>query len=147
MSFELQEASNIEIDDYLKKYKLYGGCYSCLHLPKIQNKIYIINQDLNPHGHGTHWVLVSNIEPHRIIYFDPFGLSSNIPIDKFMKTSHKPIYYSNEDYQNINSQACGYYCIYCAEQLCKGRKFNDILKDFTKNTMKNEKVLNHYFLI
>ena len=141
----LNDLSNDKIDKYLKKYQNYGGCFSCLDLPRLQEKVYITNIDIYDQG-GTHWTLVSNLEPNRIIYFDPFGLPSNIPINEWMKKSRKPIYFSNVDYQAIKSKACGYFCVYVAKQLCEGRKFNDIIKDFHHNTLQNERKLDNYFL-
>jgi hypothetical protein len=141
----LKELSDNQIDAYLKKYKLYKGSYGCLKLPKIETGIYIVNIDRDPNGQGTHWVLVDNLQPKKITYFDSFGQIPNSNTNKFMKSSKKQMYYNTTDYQAIKSQACGYYCIYLAEQLFKGRPFDSIIHDFTKDTHRNESYLDNYF--
>ena len=147
MNFRLEELSNDDIDSYLKKFPLYRGTYSCRHLPKIEKGVYIVNMDISPNGGGTHWTLVSNLEPKRIIYFDPFGLPPNTFTDKWMRSSHKPLFYSNLDYQNLDSNACGYFCVDVAQQLLKGRKIDDVIKGFSKNTMSNEHKLEYIFIL
>ncbi len=143
---KLNDIADDEIDTYLDPYPEYAGTFSSGKLPKkISNKVYIINLELDPNGSGTHWVMLSNINKARTEYFDSFGLNPNIPTYQFAMTSGKPLYYSNEDYQNVKSEACGYYCMYVAEQLIKGRKLEDIVKDFGADTVKNEKVLEDYF--
>jgi len=145
MNFKLNDLSNTEIDSYLTRFSKYRGCYSCLRLPRIQEGLYIVNMDIRPHGGGTHWTLV-DVEKNRVIYFDPFGLPPNTYTDKWMRSSGKPVYYSNLDYQNVDSHACGYFTIYVAEELLKGRTMESTLNEFTKNTLKNEKKLEHVFI-
>jgi hypothetical protein len=149
---KLGELSDTEINNHLKGYKLYKGCFGCLELSHIaiEKGVYIVNIDRDPHGQGTHWTLVSNLDPNRIIYFDSYGQVPNSNIYDFMTKANKPMFYNTTDYQAIRSQACGYYCIYVAQQLLKNRKFEDVMNDFIpqhgNDTSRNEKYLQSYFV-
>lgn len=141
----LKELSNTQINNYLGHYKLYNGCYGCLHLPNtIKNGVYVINIDRVPGGSGTHWVSVIN-EPKRIIYFDPYGETPNTEIYAFMEKAKKPMYYNTDDYQALRSEACGYYSCYVCSQVLDGRKFESVMKDFGNNTHANERYLDAFF--
>lgn len=150
MKNQLNDMDTMQINDYLGKYPGYGGCYSCLLLPKkIEKKVYVVNMDIRKNGSGTHWVMVDNYStPKRVIYFDPFGLPPNTYTQKFMETAKdKACYYSDQDYQNVKSRACGYFCCFVAEQILRDRKtFRQVLKDFKENTTKNERLLEDYFI-
>jgi hypothetical protein len=69
-------------------------------------------------------------------YFDPFGVVPTIAISKFVDK------YNDQDYQNYKSMACGYYAIYAFDNICKGL---DPYHKLTKDTLKNETVLQRYF--
>lgn len=138
--------SNHDIDNYYHDIDDYHGCYSKDVLPKkIKTGFYIINLD-NYSGAGTHWCLIYNANPKYILYIDPFGLIAPIDAVTFMRKAKKEIFYSTEQLQNENSVLCGYYCIYFADQLMSGRKFNEInANDFTVDTNQNDKVIMNYF--
>ena len=147
MSFRLTDLSNDQMDAYLKSYPNYGGSHSCRRLPKIENKVYVVNMDINPKGEGTHWTVVSNLDSNKVIYFDPFGLPPNTYTDKWARSSNKPLFYSNADYQNLDSHACGYYCTEIAKELLQGKSMENAIKVFTNNTIKNERTLEHIFIL
>ena len=141
----LKELSNEQIEKYYMRYPKFGGTFSRTDLPnKILNKFYIVNMD-KATGKGTHWVLVSNLNPSICIYFDSFGVSPPPEILHFMKTSGKECVYNTEDLQAYSSDACGWYCMYVADQLLKGRPLQFILdEDFTPDPEKNEHLLQIY---
>ncbi len=96
--------------------------YSRDNLPrKIEEKIYIVNLNKSNEP-GSHWVLV--LKPY---YFDSFGVS---PPEEILLFMGKPIVSSTYRIQAINSIMCGYFCIYVAEELLKGKKIYDILLEF-----------------
>lgn len=138
----LHKLSDLQINRAFKNDKLFGGVYSRDDLPnKIERKSYIINMD-SVNGNGTHWICVSNLPHNMIVYFDPFGCPPPEEVLTFMRIAKKPMYYSDVDIQDINSDACGWFCIYVIKQLEKGRHFLDILlNDFKKNTFTNEKII------
>ena len=141
----LKELSDTQINRFMKGYHLYNGTFDCLELPTIKRGVYIVNMDMRPKGSGTHWTLVSNLDQNVINYFDPFGQVQNTPTSKWMKTAGKEIQYSDCDIQAITSDACGYFCVYVAQQLLKGRHFKEILNDFDQHVMSNEQLMINYF--
>jgi len=140
---------NNQIDKYYKNQVRYGGCISNDELGKKKgDKFYIVNLE-NHNLDGTHWVLVYNVDPDCIIYFDSFGQPPTESVKKYIKKIHstgKKAFYSKLDLQAINSDMCGEFCIYVADHLLKGDKFNDILeKQFTKSVEENDLILKKYF--
>ncbi len=143
--WRLDDTSDDQINAYLRKYSLYKGAYDCLDLPKPKKGVYIVNIDRNPNGEGTHWTLVNNLEPDRCEYFDPYGQVPNSETHEFMDSTGKRLFYSDADYQSIPSHACGYFCMYVAKNLLKGRKMGDVIGDFSTRVNENERFLQNYF--
>jgi len=136
------ELSNFEIQNYLKNYKRFAGCFSKDKLPKLKNNhYYIINLQHSKDGGGTHWTCFYVFSPNYILYMDPYGYPPPEELDdkiQFIKWNDKPI-------QDIDSTACGYFCIafiklsYYMDNKNKALKyFNDL---FTNNTKKNDYIL------
>jgi hypothetical protein len=136
------ELSNLEIEKYLKNYKRFGGCFSKDQLPTLKdNYYYIINLQHSKDGGGSHWTCLYCFNPHHALYMDPMGYPPPEEIENkidFVIWDDKPI-------QDIDSTACGYYCIcfikvsYYMENKNKALKFfNDL---FTNNTKKNDYIL------
>ena len=112
--------------------------------PEHLKKFWIVNLD-NSLGDGTHWVLCSLLDPEYGVYFDSYGLSPPVEAIHFLKKYRKQIKTNTEDFQPINSSNCGYYCLYIADQLSKGVKFEDVLDDFTNQVRYNDDKLQEYF--
>ena len=131
--------SNIQIDRYYSHEPHYGGCMAQASLKKAQNgKFYILNLD-KPSGPGTHWVLLSLLN-HSQVYFNSFGFPPDEPIIRAVGR-RKTIQYSDVDIQPISSEDCGYYCIAIANELLKGRSFEQALEKFhIKRLNKNDKI-------
>lgn len=70
---------------------------------------FILNLDYK--GMGTHWVgLVHSLDDKLnevYYYFDSFGFKP----PAIFASNHKPIFYSNVDFQALNSSECGIWCI------------------------------------
>lgn len=123
----------------------YAGCFLQDELPEKpeQGKLYILNlgkhDDPNDDGSlGTHWCLCANMLIGTICYFDPFGQPPSERILAWMKKAktggkfpgrEKRLIYSTLQLQDINSDSCGYFCCYVAQELMKSRPFLDILLD------------------
>jgi len=129
---KLEELDNFQIDHLLRNEKGFRGVYARDTLPKQINphEISVVNYD-KASGQGTHWVLVYNNPKNEAVYFfDSFGMAPGEEIQKYLRTAHKPIEFSTSEIQELGSVLCGYYCVYVAEELNKGRDFYDVLYEF-----------------
>jgi hypothetical protein len=115
--------SDVQIDHYYRGNEAFGGCYckDQVRRKSPQGKFWVLNMDdsTDPRG-GTHWVLVFDCRPDICIYADSYGVSPPPVIAAFLKRSKKPVLYTKDDYQGMNSTACGYFCLYMADQLLAG---------------------------
>jgi hypothetical protein len=104
----------------------------------------IINMDTHT-GPGTHFTLYMLVPgaPH-VYYFDSFGVVPPPEVEKWLKTSGKPIAYSSSQVQPVESSKCGYYCVYVAAETLK-KSFLDALLSFNKNPEQNELLMEEYF--
>ena len=139
--------TNFEIDRYLQHIPHYRGTYMSDRLPKKMklNEITVVNLDIHP---GTHWCLIYNSPKIGYsIYIDPFGVIPNVQTSKYMKLGDKPIKYNTLQIQHIDSVLCGYYCIYFAIELHKGRHIYDVIYDFRFDDAYNEQLIRKYFNI
>ena len=136
--------SNFQIDEYFSKNTRYRGCYPRDSLPKKikPNSFYIINLD-DSNGNGTHWTCIINFE--HCLYFDSYGAIPPTKVVSFMKTRHTKRYYNCTQIQAVNSDLCGYFCIYVINELEKGHKFLDICSRFSNDYSKNDDIINEYF--
>lgn len=136
------QLSNKEIENYLKNYKRFGGCFSKDQLPELKkNYYYIVNLQSSKDGGGTHWTCLYILHDNFALYLDPMGYPPPEEIYnkiEFIKWDEKPI-------QDLDSTACGYFCIafiklsYYMDKKNKALKyFNDL---FTNNTKKNDYIL------
>ena len=146
---KLHALSNIEIDNYFKDEPLYGGCYANNNLPKLENKIYIINYD-DDGEKGSHWVCISNLHTDYIIYFNSFGLPPKDNVLKWIKKAkNKTAVMNDMTIQNVNSDSRGWWCIYVLNRLLKGDTLISILYDLEDNDElfedENEDLLLEYF--
>ena len=119
-------------------------------------------------GDGSHWTLAKIVcdeerEENKVrkgkepmiceaLYFDPFGIDMPKEVEEFLKP-FKPIPYNNRQIQNINSEVCGYYCLYCDYVLehkqygeTYKEDFNRFLNLWSDDTTKNEKLLKKFML-
>jgi hypothetical protein len=118
---------------YFKDRPEFGGVFSNDQLTKTdKNKFYILNLQNSGLG-GSHWTLLCNS-----YYFDPYGAPPTKAISKFVKW-HNP-----HQYQGLNSNACGYFCMYFAENMSHGI---DPARGMIPGKFEhNENVLKKYFI-
>ena len=69
--------SNIFINNLLKNFKRFEGCYSKVQIPLIENNKSLIFNLQNSNESGSHWVSLSR-KNNNIFIFDSFGIG-NIP--------------------------------------------------------------------
>lgn len=124
----------------------YGGAINRLALPTIlKNKFWVLNMD-DKNKDGTHWVLLWNCDSKRCYYMDPFGAPPPENVKDLILKTKKQGLYNDIDLQDLNSESCGWMCIYFASELAKKRQFLDILMDdFTMDPKLNEQLLIKYF--
>lgn len=118
--------SNFQIDRYYKDEPRYGGCYSKDQLVNRSpdNKFWVVNLQSSTDGDGTHWLLVSDLDPSCCLYVDPYGIAPPPAIAEFMRKSKAPkLIYNTDDFQEFTSTECGYYVIFCANNILQGKPF------------------------
>ena len=78
--------SNIFINNLLKDYKNFIGCFSKAQIPLIENNKSIIVNLQNSYEPGSHWIALKRVD--NVIYvFDSFGIGYlPIGILKYLKT-------------------------------------------------------------
>jgi hypothetical protein len=130
-----------------KKVKYYHRCVSKDELYKMpcDTGCYIINMD-NSDKPGSHWVALFIDTQKRPYYFDSFGCIYPLEVEAFMKRTGKPLQYSKVHVQNINSNCCGYYCMYfclfMTYHMGRTEKFDEFLGIFDgTNELKNRNIL------
>jgi hypothetical protein len=109
--------SNFDLDDIFANNSSYLGTFSKdtlknVKLPKNKTTSAVINLQDTKDGQGTHWVAMFNNPNNRhIYYFDSYGVIPPTDVIKWLKSTEKRILYNTSEIQNINSVACGWYCI------------------------------------
>ena len=139
--------SNYDLLNWVKQLgiKYFRGVFSRDALPRqIKNKeCGIVNLD-SQIGPGTHWVAYRNIDRF-CEYFDSFGLSMPLEVEKYMSTSGKQLEYSGDEIQERDSVLCCYWCLYYLLERQKGRSILGTIHN-SKFSMSDISV-NHRFII
>jgi len=132
----LGSTSNIELAAYFARRNnqiiKFSGVFSNdeLHDPK-RNCLYILNLQNSDQG-GSHWVLLCNGW-----YMDPYGVPPTKRISQFVTD------WNQDEYQSLESEACGFFCLYVADRLMAGHDpFGDLRPD---QEAANEDILEAYF--
>jgi len=132
----LRSTSNFELAAYFADKKQsrirFGGVFSNDELknPK-RNHLYILNLENASEG-GSHWVLLCNGW-----YFDSYAVPPTKAIAPFVKT------WNREQLQTLESEACGFFCLYVADRLMAGLEPYGELRHQKEEA--NEDVLEAYF--
>jgi len=104
----------------------------------------IINLN-NSNQDGSHWTVVC-FTPLISYYFDSFGFVPPLELDEIIK----PYKYNDKDIQDLNSEACGYYCIAFIKFLHDKNDlkdaYNAFLSLFKNNRIENDDILKKYLL-
>ena len=132
--------------EYLK-IKNFKGVISRDEIPtKVKNipgECFIINLD-NTEGPGTHWVAVK-ITAGFVNYLDSFGLQPPQELVNLCYTFNKLSKYESNQFQDLSSVLCGYYCLCFLKEFAGNNYFNAVEK-FTRNKYKkNERYIINYF--
>lgn len=127
----LHDLSNVQIRAAFKGCPEYGGCYSKDHIPKgLDGKFVIVNLQDQKAGGGTHWVLLYNVNPKTITYFDSFGEVPPESIAQIMSSSGKRKAWNNDQLQAYKSESCGWWCIRAANALLNGKSIKQFAHSY-----------------
>jgi len=145
----MNSLSNTDILKILKNYGIeINGIFSKDLLPNtLEEGWYIVNLQNHNKGNGTHWVCCCKQPLEESIYFDSFGFDS--PED--LSIDLNPYEFNKREIQNIDSSACGYFCIALIKYLEANKEksiFPILMKrfsnNFCRNTLFNDKILNGF---
>lgn len=140
MTDEIKSLSNTQIDTFFKTDTKYGGCFDKdFIINKPDRKFYIINMD-KANQSGTHWTLVSMLNPSVGVYVDSEGEIPPMIVQQYMKRRRKHNFFNTKQFQSLNSDTCGYFCCYVGDQLSKGIDVKSIIDKFT-TIVENEKFI------
>jgi hypothetical protein len=137
------ELSDQEIGRFFAGLPQYGGCISrdqTRYVKRNSRQFYVLNLD-RADGRGTHWTLLSFMDPHIGIYADSFGEPPPESVERLMKKLRPKNVFSMKDIQSLDSVLCGYFAAYIACQLLNGKRFADIINSFSDKTSENEKMM------
>ena len=138
--------SNIDIIDILHKYGItINGVFSKDLLPDVLKEgWYIINLQNHNKGDGTHWTCFCVNDLGRNQYWDSFGFDC----PKHLHQNLKPYDFNNREIQNLQSSACGYFCIALIKFVESGKNktsLPNLIKrfsnSFSKHTILNDGIL------
>ena len=109
----------------------------------IPGQCFIINLD-DTEGPGTHWVALKIIADH-VNYFDSFGLQPPQEFLNLCYTFDKLHKYESNQFQDLSTTLCGYYCLYFLKEFAINNCFN-IIETFTRSKYKNNEnhILNNF---
>jgi hypothetical protein len=132
-----------QINNYLKGYSHYAGCFSKDQIPNIRPYQWaVVNMQSSNEGDkkGTHWVCVY-VDNLSIIYLDSFGIVPPLEIIDLAKD--KKIYYNEKQLQDEDSSCCGYFCVACILSNTENTllDFKRFLNNFDTNTKRNDLIL------
>ena len=114
--------SNVFINNLLKNFKNFEGCYSKDQIPLVENNKSLIFNLQNSYQKGSHWVSLSRKDSD-IFIFDSFGVG-DIPNNLYKIYKNHNIITNIYRIQEINSQLCGLFCVlFCLYKADSKNKF------------------------
>jgi hypothetical protein len=140
----MKEMSDKNISDYFKKDSKFGGVINKNDLNKLDNKVYIFNIG-HKSGQGSHWQLISNLNPNYVYFFDSFATGIPEHMKRLARQTGKPLIENKTQLQELSSNSCGEWTVMIAKQLLKGLNPNQIIKMFSNRLQDNETKLKTYF--
>ena len=119
----------------------FNGVYMKDQLPdKLERGSYIVNLQSSKEGGGTHWVCLY-YTPNFSYYYDSFGFVPPLEIQNKII----PYIYNDMEIQDIDSTACGFYCValvlFLNKKMNIERGFIEFINLFGKDTERNEAIL------
>ena len=112
----------------------FNGVYSTDNLPKIKDRVYVINLD-EYSDVGIHWIALYVLND--VTYFDSFGLE-HIPKEIKAFIGNKNIKTNIFRIQAYDSIMCGYFCIGFLDFRLAGKTLTDFTNLFPPNNLKKK---------
>jgi hypothetical protein len=107
---------------------------------KLERGSYVINLQSSKDGNGTHWVCLY-YTPNFSYYYDSYGFVPPLEVQNKII----PYMYNDLEIQDIDSTACGYYCVafilYLNKKMNIEKAFMEFINLFGKDTERNEAIL------
>lgn len=135
--------SNFDIMEIIQSQGVddFHGVYMKDQLPdKLERGFYVINLQSSKDGNGTHWVCLY-YTPNFSYYYDSYGFIAPLEVQKKIT----PYMYNDLEIQDINSTACGFYCVafilYLNKKMNIEKAFMEFINLFGKDTERNEAIL------
>lgn len=135
--------SNYDMIEILRSQgvKDFKGIYMKDQLPSTLDRgSYIVNLQSAKDGNGTHWVALYHT-PNFSYYYDSYGFVPPLEVENKII----PYIYNDLEIQDLDSTACGYYCLafvlYLDGKINIERAFREFINLFGKNTERNEIIL------
>lgn len=135
--------SNFDIVDIIQSQGVddFHGVYMKDQLPdRLQRGSYVINLQSSKDGNGTHWVCLY-YTPNFSYYYDSYGFIAPLEVQNKIT----PYMYNDLEIQDIDSTACGFYCVafvlYLNKKMNIEKAFMEFINLFGKDTERNEAIL------
>lgn len=107
---------------------------------KLERGSYVINLQSSKEGGGTHWVCLY-YTPNFSYYYDSYGFIAPLEVQNKII----PYMYNDLEIQDIDSTACGFYCVafvlYLNKKMNIEKAFMEFINLFGKDTERNEAIL------
>jgi len=119
----------------------FNGVFMKDQLPeRLERGSYIINLQSSGDGNGTHWVALYHT-PNFSYYYDSYGFVPPLEVQEKII----PYMYNDMEIQDLDSTACGYYCVafvlFLHQKMNIERAFMGFINLFGKDTERNERIL------
>lgn len=119
----------------------FNGIFMKNELPeKLKRGAYIVNLQSSKEGNGTHWVAFY-YTPSGSYYYDSYGFVPPLEVEAKIR----PYVYSDNQIQDLDSTACGYYCLAFVMFLHNKnnieRAYHTFINLFKKDTEINDRIL------
>jgi len=135
--------SNFDIMDIIHSQGVddFQGVFMKDQLPdKLERGSYVINLQSSKEGNGTHWVCLY-YTPNFSYYYDSYGFIAPLEVQNKIT----PYMYNDLEIQDIDSTACGFYCVafilYLNKKMNIEKAFLEFINLFGKDTERNEAIL------
>ena len=120
--------------------KYFDGVFSYDTLKNIKQRPRLIVCNTDPsYKKGEHWILFFFNSDNSVDFFDSLGNEPSYYGDEFVKIIAKfsnYYYVGNNPIQSVNSNLCGFYCLWYAYWKCKNKlKMEKLINKIPKNKL------------
>ena len=129
--------NDIRLNSILKHFKplinIFIGVVGKNELKATSYPFCLISNESKYGTKGTHWVALYFDVAGTCDYFDSYGHPPNKEIQEFMNKHAKIIQGNTKQFQSIDSDVCGQYCIYFLMKRAFNHKMHEILSVVNEN--------------